>query len=83
MTISQPLSAEGIVANFEAILGRNIVVVVDLKLHRVDKDEPDGDESFRSFVEHKMWLANPIRSPILNANRGVASYPAAPNLLHN
>ena len=74
--------AEGLVAKFGVTRGKNTPMVVDLKLHESDKDEPDVDEPFRSSVGHLMWLANQARQDILNAVRAVERHSAAPKLFH-
>ena len=69
-------------AKFGVTRGKSTPMVVDLKLHEFDKDEPDADETFRSLIGHSIWLANQTRPDILNAVRAVARYSAAPKLFH-
>ena len=54
MTISQQVFAEGLVAQFGVTRDKSTPMVVDLKLHEFDRDEPDVDEPFRSLVGHVM-----------------------------
>ena len=82
MTISQQVFVEDLVAKFGVTRGKSTPMVVDLKLHEFDKDEPDADETFRSLIGHSIWLANQTRPDILNAVRAVARYSAAPKLFH-
>ena len=62
--------------------GKSTPIMVDLKLHEFDKDEPDVDEPFRSLVGHLMWLANQTRPDIHNTVRAVSRYSAVPKLFH-
>ena len=80
--ISQQVLDESTVAKFGVTRGKSIPAVVDLKLEVFDHDEPDVDEPFRSLAGHLMWLANQTRPDILNAVRAVATYSAAPKVLH-
>ena len=57
-------------------------MMVDLKLHEFDKDEPNVDEPFQPLVGHFMWLVNPTQLEIINAVRAVVRCSAAPMLLH-
>ena len=65
-------------AKFGVTRGKSTPMVVVLKLHKFDKDEPDVDEPFRSLVGHLTWLANQTRPYIRNAVSAVARYSVAP-----
>ena len=41
-------------AQFGVTRDKSTPMVVDLKLHEFDRDEPDVDEPFRSLVGHVM-----------------------------
>lgn len=82
MTRSQEVFAEGIVPTFGVTDSKSIPTAVDLELHRLDRNGLDGDEPFRSFVGHLMWIAKQTRPNKNNAVRGVARYCAAPKVLH-
>ena len=62
--------------------GKSTPIMVDLKLHEFDKDEPNVDEPFQPLVGHFMWLVNPTQLEIINAVRAVVRCSAAPMLLH-
>ena len=81
-TISQQGFAEVHVTTFGVTRGESTPMMVDLKLHEFDKDGPNVDEPFQSWVGHFMWLVNKTRLDIVDAVRAVARYSAARMLLH-
>ena len=56
--------------------------MVGLNLKEFEKDEPEGDWSFREVVGSLMWLANQTRPDISDAIRAVARCVHAPKSVH-